>query len=252
MAIVTKISWDDILDGKPFPQSDARRLFCETVETAFAQASQALPNLNGRVEKARDLVLANAVIPNQDGTFTVQSQAEPGKTYTVNGSCERSEHPRCDCPDAQSREGQCKHLIATWLWRKARKMVEQQQRETALPQLPSPVEASGTPAIPAQFLTEIHGKQFVQYAGLLAMAHERGLQKLESHFISVTSDLALAEATAEFSDGKIFKECGDATPANVHPKVKPHFPRMALTRSKARALRDALNISVCSVEEMEA
>src|SRR5438309_906675 len=92
----------------------------------------------------------------------------------------------------------------------------------------SPVEASDTTAahIPAQFLTEIHGKQFVQYAGLLAMAHERGLQKLESRFISVNSDLAIAEATAEFSDGKIFKECADSTPSNVNPKVKQHFPRM--------------------------
>ena len=92
---------------------------------------------------------------------------------------------------------------------------------------------------------------FVQYAGLLAMAHERGLVTLSAHFISVTGDLALAEATAEFADGKIFKECADATPSNVNPKVKAHFPSMALTRAKARCLRDALNISVCSVEEME-
>ena len=37
---------------------------------------------------------------------------------------------------------------------------------------------------------------------------------------------------------------------NVNPKVKAHFARMALTRAKARALRDALNISMCSVEEI--
>src|SRR2546430_5066215 len=104
MAIVTEISWDDILDGKPFPQSDTRRLFCETLETVFAQAQQTLPHLNGRVEKARDLVLASAVVRNQDGTFAVQSQCEPGKTYTVNGSS-------CDCPDAQNRGLECKHLI---------------------------------------------------------------------------------------------------------------------------------------------
>jgi hypothetical protein len=84
------------------------------------------------------------------------------------------------------------------------------------------------------------------------MAHERGLQSLSAHFISVDASLALAEATVEFSDGKTFSECGDATLSNVNPKVKPHFPRMALTRAKARALRDALNISMCSVEELEA
>ena len=83
------------------------------------------------------------------------------------------------------------------------------------------------------------------------MAHDRGLVNLSAHFISVTDTLALAEATAEFTDGKIFSECADSTPLNVNPKVKQHFPRMALTRAKARALRDALNISVCSIEEME-
>jgi hypothetical protein len=83
------------------------------------------------------------------------------------------------------------------------------------------------------------------------MAHNRGLVNLSAHFISVTPDLALAEATAEFADGKIFMECADATPGNVGPTVRAHYPRIALTRAKARCLRDALNISVCSVEEME-
>ena len=45
-------------------------------------------------------------------------------------------------------------------------------------------------------------------------------------------------------------ECADATPTNVGAKVKAHFACMALTRAKARALRDALNIAMCSVEEM--
>src|SRR5437660_10697521 len=109
----------------------------------------------------------------------------------------------------------------------------------------SPVEVPGTttPHIPAQFLSEIHGKMFVQYAGLLAMAHDRGLVNLSAHFISVTDTLALAEATAEFTDGKTFMECADSTPQNVGPTVRAHFPRIALTRAKARCLRDALNIS---------
>jgi len=83
------------------------------------------------------------------------------------------------------------------------------------------------------------------------MAHERGLTSLSAHFISVTETLALAEAKATFADGKTFSECADSTPQNVGPTVRAHFPRLALTRAKARCLRDALNISVCSVEEME-
>ena len=33
--------------------------------------------------------------------------------------------------------------------------------------------------------------------------------------------------------------------------VKPHFRRVALTRAKARCLRDALGIEECAVEEVE-
>ncbi len=106
--------------------------------------------------------------------------------------------------------------------------------------------------VPEQFITTIHGKQFVQYAGLLALAHERGLTSLVSHFIDVNAELALAEATAEFNDGRMFSECADATPDNVNQKVRAHFPRMALTRAKARCLRDALNIGMTAVEELEA
>jgi hypothetical protein len=96
----------------------------------------------------------------------------------------------------------------------------------------------------------LHGKPFVQYAGLLALAHERGLVSLKTHFISVTPELALAEAAAVFADGRVFSEAADATPANVGPKVKAHYARMALTRSKARALRDALNVGICTLEEL--
>jgi hypothetical protein len=127
---------------------------------------------------------------------------------------------------------------------------------------PLPPEPPGTPAgedgealsratVPPQYIQLIHGKPFVRYAGLLAMAHERGLHKLEAMFVSVTDALAVAQATAIFQDGRRFVESGDATPENVHFGVRPHFARLALTRAKARALRDALNIGICAVEELE-
>jgi len=187
----------------------------------------------------------NGFVEIVDGKCRVASQTN-GKTiyHQVNGTC------TClDFSQGKAPNGFCKHRLAHGLYRRAIELVQGQEPVST----ESPVEASDTTAahIPAQFLTEIHGKQFVQYAGLLAMADERGLQKLESRFSSVNSDLAIAEATAEFSDGKIFKECADSTPSNVNPKVKQHFPRMALTRAKARALRDALNISMVAIEEME-
>src|SRR5206468_5225095 len=123
--------------------------------------------------------------------------------------------------------GFCKHRLAHGLYRRALELVQVQEPVST----ESPVEVPGTATahIPAQFLTTIHGKQFVQYAGLLTMAHERGLVNLSAHFISVTDTIALAEATAEFADGKTFMECADASPSNVNAKIRPHFPRMALT-----------------------
>jgi hypothetical protein len=114
----------------------------------------------------------------------------------------------------------------------------------------SPHAGHASVTIPAQFLVEIQGRQFVTFHGLLALAHQQGLLSLKATFISVTPELALAHAVATFRDGREFEECGDATPSNVNARIKPHFARMSLTRAKARALRDALNISCVCLEEL--
>jgi hypothetical protein len=105
-------------------------------------------------------------------------------------------------------------------------------------------------ALPAQYLQLIDGKPFVKYAGLLTLAHAQGLQQLEAWFTGVSDTLAVAQATATFRDGRRFSESGEATPENVGRQVRPHFARLALTRAKARCLRDALNIALCAVEEL--
>jgi len=50
---------------------------------------------------------------------------------------------------------------------------------------------------------------------------------------------------ADLSEGD-----GDATPTNTNRKVAPHFRRVALTRAKARVLRDALGVDLVAVEEL--
>ncbi len=82
------------------------------------------------------------------------------------------------------------------------------------------------------------------------MAHERGLVALTADWTSNDGELSLAHAVARFSDGRVFKESGDATPANTNRKVAPHFRRVALTRAKARVLRDALGVDLVAVEEL--
>ena len=253
MAIIAEVS----VDGH-FPQSDlARKAFREAVEEVADKARTAVPELNGRTEKAVHLVLNGDVSIAPDGQGKIGSQSNGSVEYLAGkGDC-------CSCKDyPKSPKGLCKHVLAYHIFTRATALAKQKleaqaespRPEPVSPEPTSPVEVPGTPTahIPAQFLTEIHGKQFVQYAGLLAMAHERGLVSLSAHFISVTDTLALAEAEATFADGKTYSECADSTPQNVGPTVRAHFPRIALTRAKARCLRDALNISVCSVEEMEA
>jgi hypothetical protein len=98
-------------------------------------------------------------------------------------------------------------------------------------------------------MVELHGKRFVTFAGLLALAHSRGLTSLTADWTYNDAALSLAQAVAVFPFGT-YTECGDATPDNVTKKVSPHFRRVALTRAKARALRDALNIDMVSLEEL--
>jgi hypothetical protein len=247
-----ELSWEDVASGN-FPLTP-QQLFAQAVLAEAAKAKAAMPHANGRVERARDLVLAGLVQRQPDYSFAIASGNTKGKTYVV----DRDGH--CDCPDALKIEGgRCKHLLATWIWRRARAAVETQDTNGTVPAPDgsnAPAErtasdAPDAPGIPAWALVELHGKQFVTFGGLLAMAHERGLQGLAAHFVSVTAELALAEATATFADGKTFTEAADATPKNVNRQVAPHFPRCAITRAKARALRDALNISMAAIEELE-
>jgi hypothetical protein len=116
------------------------------------------------------------------------------------------------------------------------------------------LEARATLPAPRKPLSEsvvqVHGQNHIKFSGLLDAAHYQGLASLCATFISVTDTLALATATATFKDGRTFTESADATPSNVTPQIKPHFARMALTRAKARCLRDALNIDALAEEEL--
>jgi hypothetical protein len=107
------------------------------------------------------------------------------------------------------------------------------------------------PRVPTEYITEIKGKRHVQFAGLVVMAQEDGLATLAADWTYNDAELSLAHAVATFQDGRRYEESGDATPGNVTPMVKPHFRRVALTRAKARCLRDALGIEECAVEEVE-
>ena len=97
-------------------------------------------------------------------------------------------------------------------------------------------------------------KQVALYKGLLAKAHEDGLTRIMTHLTQVPTDenARTAIATAEVVTAKgTFVAVGDASPENVPPHILPHLIRMAETRAKARALRDAVNIGTVSFEELD-
>lgn len=104
-----------------------------------------------------------------------------------------------------------------------------------------------------EFIVERNGKSFVLYSGLLDLAHERGLKAITTTLVQVPSDLnsltAIVHATVETSQGT-FTGLGDAAPDNVSRMMVPHLIRMAETRAKARALRDAVNVGVTALEEL--
>jgi len=141
----------------------------------------------------------------------------------------------------------CKHRIAAALLKRTQEALARVAPPvTDLP----PIEEPTPVGIDSRFITYLHGRPFVKYAGLLAKAHDAGLVKLEARIEFHSETLVLASATATFQDGRTFTEWADATPENVGFQVRPHWIRMAITRAKSRCLRDALNIGICAAEEM--
>jgi hypothetical protein len=102
-------------------------------------------------------------------------------------------------------------------------------------------------------MIERQGKRFVLYAGLLEEAHSRGLRSIETELLQIpeseNGEVAIVRAVVRTEDGK-FTGIGDASPENVNRTIAPHVIRMAETRAKARALRDAINVGVTAFEEL--
>ena len=146
--------------------------FQAAVEALAQKAHAALPLANGRLEKAVDIVLRGGVTLHPDGYAVVQSQSRPHTSYSVNGTC--------GCPDMAEAPGQwCKHRIAAALLKRSHE---------ALARLPPPVtdllpiEEPPAPDIAPRFITYLHGRPFVMYAGLLTKAHEARLMRLDTLF----------------------------------------------------------------------
>jgi hypothetical protein len=110
-----------------------------------------------------------------------------------------------------------------------------------------------------EFMITRQGKQYVLFAGLLDEAHNRGLRGIDTELLQVPTpengNVAVVKATVEMEgsnegQGRTFSGIGDASPENVGRNIVPHIIRMAETRAKARALRDAVNVGATALEEL--
>lgn len=219
----------------------AQHLWETAVALATTKARAALPHSNGRIDKAMQLVLDGSVELLDDHSARVTSQRD-GETvyYVVNGSCQCRDFPNAP-------QGACKHRISRWILLRALQIA----KDLGAQEPAQAAAVSPQPGIPSEFIVQIQGKPYILYHGLLHLAHQQGLLSLHVAFTTVTDTYALAKATVQMHDGRVFSECGDSTPDNVGARVKPSWRRMALVRAKSRVLRDALNLgSLVAVEEL--
>jgi hypothetical protein len=109
-------------------------------------------------------------------------------------------------------------------------------------------------------------RDYATWPYVLNLAHERGLKEIRTELLQApTGDndhTAIVKATVTFEvlNGekdmginrivRVFEGLGDASPKNVPARIATALIRMAETRAKGRALRDATNIGMTLVEEL--
>jgi hypothetical protein len=124
MVAVIETSWQDILDGKPLPESPARTAFREAVETIADKARTAIPSLNGRVERAVQIILNGDLSIAPDGQGTIASQSNGNGVYAVGkgDSCSCKDHPKAP-------KHLCKHVLAYHIFTRATALAKQRLQQ---------------------------------------------------------------------------------------------------------------------------
>ena len=115
-----------------------------------------------------------------------------------------------------------------------------------------------------KFVVSIKGKEAIKAEGLTALAHEKGLWKMETDVIQFPTQannfVAICKTTVGGYDWDPVKnelreveytDIADASPDNVTSMVAKSYIRMASTRSIARALRKYTNVDILCSSELD-
>lgn len=190
---------------------------------------------NGKAQQLRVIEVEEGhyFVESSDGKIAYKAMLNDDKAY-------------CTCLDfhqhSQDPDFRCKHLLAIQNCLPVGGAEKQEFLKKRQPKLDE------------RFIKNIEGKEFVIYAGLLDLAHQKGLVRMAVEIIqnptAENGHMAIAKAEAESKLGELFVDVGDATPSNCSSKVAKHLLRMASTRAKARALRDFTNIGMTCLEEL--
>jgi hypothetical protein len=198
--------------------------------------AQEIQKRNQRAQKLK-------VIQVDDGAYYVES-SEGKICYKVSLD---DGTPSCTCGDfaRNSRTDPtftCKHIVAVLDCIPKGDVEEAQYLEKKRPKLDE------------RFIIEIEGNEYVKYSGLLDLAHQAGILKIEVDPIQLPTkengNFAICKATVVSKTGETYIDVGDANPENCTKRVVKHLLRMASTRSIARALRSFTNIGMTCLEEL--
>ena len=178
------------------------------------------------VQKRNNKAQHLRVIQVEDGDYFVSS--EEGKIlYKV--TCGDGKENSCTCGDfakgsKTDPQFTCKHILSVM------------QCETDAEKARYLEKAQ--PKLDPRFILQIDDQDFVKYAGLLDLAHQKKLTNLEAEIVQYpTKDnerTAICKAHAKTAFGESFIDFGDANPTNCNAKVARHLIRMASTRSKSK------------------
>jgi hypothetical protein len=162
--------------------------------------------LQKRNERARKL----RVIQVDDDVFYVES-SEGKICYKV--VVTEDEGVQCTCGDfarniKNDPNFRCKHILAVGSCMPGGDYETAQFLERRKPKLDE------------RFITEIEGKEFVTYPGLLDLGHQKGILKIEVDPVQFPTkengNFAICKALVVSKTGETFTDVGDANPTNCN------------------------------------